>query len=171
MQSRLLHRKMRIIWHSRLIHNASTHDRLYKNLDRIDTWLNTASNNGLFHKNTQKQMSYQEVQNLLDSARKELLVHNYFKCEYYISLSIDAYSTALYSAGRKWRFSNLYAGNVLVYLMGFLAGIFVFYYSGGYSAISNNLLKDVVGKEFYQTAIHATAWGCIGSILREFCVP
>jgi hypothetical protein len=78
-----------------------------------------------------------------------------------VTITKDAYSSAVYAAKRRWRFSNLYAGNIIAYLVAFLIGIFAFYYFDGFSIISNKFLINIVGKEFYQTAIHATVWGCM----------
>lgn len=142
------------------------YSKLYNGIDRVDTWLNTAANNGLFRRQTR--INYEGVQNQLQRARENLASNNYFECEYRISLAYNAYSDALYSAPRLWRFSNIYAGGIICYLIGIVFAIFAFYYFGGYDRISTNLLIPLVGKENYQTAIHSIAWGILGSVLREF---
>jgi hypothetical protein len=142
------------------------YSKLYRDIDRVDTWVNTASNNGLFHEQTN--VSYKNVQDELDKARKNLQMNNYSDSVYHISLAVDAFSRALYSARRRWRFSNIYAGGILIYLVAFLIGIFAFYSLGGYSNILDNMLANTVGTEYYETAVHAVVWGCVGSILREF---
>jgi hypothetical protein len=143
-----------------------TPKELYDEIDRVDTWLNTVANNGLFRQNTE--VNYETVQDHIQKARESLSLENYFECEHSISLAYNAYSDALYSTSRLWRFSNIYAGGILIYLIGIVIAVFAFYYFGGYDRIAANLLIPVVGNENYPTAAHAVAWGILGSVLREF---
>jgi hypothetical protein len=41
-----------------------------------------------------------------------------------VTITKDAYSSAVYAAKRRWRFSNLYAGNIIAYLVAFLCDIY-----------------------------------------------
>jgi hypothetical protein len=139
-------------------------DRLYQTIDRLDTWINTAADNGLFI--AQNTVKYEDIQNKLNESRKSLTSQKYCESEYNLSLALSIYSRALYSASRLWRFSNVYAGPIWIYWVGILFGIFTFYYFSLDINISQKFLMNVSGKDTAEAAINATAWGCIGSVLR-----
>ena len=89
-----------------------------------------------------------------------LNLNNLVESDYYSSFALRAYNRALYSASRLWRFSNIYAGPMWLYLVSFLIAVLGFYWY----QLDKNVLSLPVGIE--ETALHATTWGTIGGILR-----
>ena len=61
---------------------------------------------------------------------------------------------------RMWRFSNIYAGHIWLYLIGFLAAVLTFYWI----QLDSNVLDLHV--RIQEAALHAATWGAIGGILR-----
>ena len=128
-------------------------------INRVDTKLNKASSNGLFKEVVQNKETFENIQNILLEARKAIDDSHLSEAETKLSLANGKFNYALQSTPRHWRFSNLYAGYIWIYLIGFLVGIFIFYYFD----FDGQLSQD---NNFNQSAIYATTWGCIGSILR-----
>jgi len=137
-------------------------DRLKDVRDQInivDTKLNKASSNGLFKDGIQSKENFEDIQNVLFEARTAIDNNQLSLAETKLSLANGKFNNALQNSKRLWKFCNIYAGHVWMYLIGFLVGIFVFYYFDYDGQLSKN-------ENFIQAAIYATTWGCIGSILR-----
>jgi len=98
--------------------------KLLKEINRIDNWTNAAADNGLFDKQKKVPASaFENIQCKLKEARKHLYSDDFSDADYYTSLAIRAYDSALYSSSRTWRFSNIYAGHIWIYLITFLVGL------------------------------------------------
>ena len=143
-------------------------DRLRKEIDLIDKWSNYGANNGLFNGdhgiNNFKGMmdgeeAYRNMHNHLKQAKNDLDEHNYSECTRDTSLARLFYLKTLYSKSWSWRFANLYAGPVWIYLATFLVLVMAFYIY-----FVDEYFQNATGVD--QAAIHAVTWGCIGSILR-----
>jgi hypothetical protein len=135
--------------------------KLLKEINRIDNWTNVAADNGLFDK--QKKVAagtFEDIQNKLKEARKYLYSDDLSDADYYASLALRAYDGALYSSSRVWRFSNMYAGHIWIYLIAFLAAVLAFYW---YQLDSDFLNLHV---RIQEAALHAATWGAVGGILR-----
>ena len=130
-------------------------NKLQEAIDRIDVWITTAVENGLFTKN---KVTYNSMINNLKSARSNLKEGNLIECDYKLDLVLDQYSDAANNTSRRWKLFNIYAIDVWIYLIGFLAVVFIFYFNG-----LNSILKS---PPFAESAIHAATWGIIGAILR-----
>lgn len=128
-------------------------------INRVDTKLNKASGNGLFKAGVQDKETFEGIQAVLLEARNAIDSNHLSEAETKLSLANGKFNNALQSTSRRWRFANLYAGYIWIYLIGFLVAIFVFYYFDFDGQLSKN-------DNFTQAAIYATTWGCIGSILR-----
>jgi hypothetical protein len=131
--------------------------KLQVEIDRIDTWLNVAADNGLFKRQTA--VPYTNIQRILHLARRNLDNNLLSDCETNISCAIHAYSEALYSTCKLWRFLNIYAAHIWIYLAAFLSIVLAFYLYFIDTYLENSA-------HIAQAAIHATTWGVIGSILR-----
>jgi hypothetical protein len=132
---------------------------LLNEINSIDNRTNAVADNGLFdRKGTQD--SFEDIQSNLRSAREKLYAGDLVNSEYYTSLALRLYDKALYSASRIWRFSNVYAGPMWIYMVGFLVAVLAFYW---YQLDMNVLKLHVTVQE---AALHAATWGCVGGILR-----
>jgi hypothetical protein len=131
-------------------------------IDRILSWVAIAAENGLF-KNKDDQGVFQNIQDTLVKASEQLTAdtpNSLAECSRLTSFAIKSFSDVLYSKGNsKWRFDNMYAGDVWLYLIGFLGLIFVIYYFDINTILSNRFHIPLI-------AIDATIWGVIGGILR-----
>ena len=94
----------------------------------------------------------------LKSARSNLKEDNLIECHYKLDLVLDQYSDATNNTDKWWKLFNIYAIDIWIYLIGFLAVVFAFYFYG-----LNAILKS---PPFVESAIHAATWGTIGAILR-----
>jgi hypothetical protein len=145
--------------------------KLLNEINRIDNWTSDAADNGLFewldkkHRKAEdkqgvlKEDAFERIQRNLKKARQTLYEEDFSDAEYFTSLALHSYDKALYGASRLWRFSNMYAGPIWIYLIGFLIGVLSFYI----------YFIDAYFVNFHgiqQAAIHAVTWGCIGGILR-----
>lgn len=134
--------------------------KLQKEINRIDNWTNAASDNGLFDNIQSGDERFEEIQSNLKNARDCLYSDSLSDTERYTSLALRAYDKSLYSSSTKWRFSNIYAGTMWMYLIGFLISSFVFYWM----QLDGTVLK--LPSHIEATALYATTWGAIGGILR-----
>jgi hypothetical protein len=103
--------------------------------------------------------AYINIHEQLKIAKDDLNGHKFTDCVVHTSLARLFYLKTLYSKSWGWRFVNLYAGPVWIYLATFLALVMAFY-----AYYVDVYLQDTRGVD--QAAIHAVTWGCIGSILR-----
>ncbi|HZC20225.1 MAG TPA: hypothetical protein VE223_01130 [Nitrososphaeraceae archaeon] len=152
---------------------------LLSEINRIDNRANAAADNGLFNKlekdrekNRRKKEEkqkveeddlFQEIQDKLRRARNELYSGNFADSEYYTSLALRAYDKALYYTSRLWRFSNIHAGPMWIYLIGFLVAVLAFYWN----QLDRNVL-NLQPVKIQEAALHAATWGCVGGILRAY---
>jgi len=130
-----------------------------KDIDTVDTKVNVAAGNGLFQNQTA--VTANTIQDILRRARTAADENNLTEAETQMSLANTEFYAALNQTKRNWRFLNVYAIHVWMYLASFLVGIFLFYYYDLATILSNN-------DNFQLIAIYAATWGCIGSILRGF---
>ena len=130
-------------------------------INRIDNRANAGADNGLFDKVKQEgQDLFEDIQIKLRKARNELYFGELADSEYDASSALRAYDKALYSSSRLWRFSNIYAGPIWIYLIGFLVAVLAFYWY----QLDMNFFKLHVNIQ--EAALHAATWGCVGGILR-----
>ena len=157
---------------------AQRRKRLAREIRRIDASTNNLTDNGLFdtrHKKlfdkklkedeVQAEMNkaYKDIQDNLYWARKSLDNDDLPKAELHVNEAIRAHGKALYAPPRWWRFSNVYAGLMWIYLIGFLVGVLVFYLI----QLDTNILGLYPpGVLIQESALHATTWGAVGAILR-----
>jgi hypothetical protein len=152
-------------------HDDKMHNKLYESIERVHTRLSAASSNGLFALE-KVSVSFKEVMQELECARKCLKINYYLECENHICHATAKYSDAINTKNLGWwRFKYIYAGHILIYLIGLLIGIFLFYNLFYFELVGNNetpkLLDNIIGKDYSAAAVHAVVWGTIGSILRE----
>jgi hypothetical protein len=158
---------------------AQTRKKLVKEIKRIDASTSNLIDNGLFDKRStklfgKKQEEDKKVQAEMDTvfetiqvnlytARKSLDNDDLPASEYYVAQALKAYDKALYTPSRIWRFSNVYAGPMWIYLIGFLLSVLAFYLI----QLDTNILGlNPPGVRIQEAALHATTWGTVGAILR-----
>src|SRR5919197_5036558 len=122
-----------------------------------------ASENGLFC-NDVKQRKFERIRTNLKEARKDLKHENTTSAQYNVSLAANDYFSEVQTSQVGWRFQNIYAGHIWIYIITFLVSIFLFYHFGVNNLLSHSFKIDETGID--ETAIEATTWGIIGSLLR-----
>jgi hypothetical protein len=156
---------------------------LLHDIQRIDCWINAAADNGLFceikklkeKENLAKVESkpkpeaesslngpddeFESIQEHLYNAREMLDKDDLALAERRTSSALHEYDKILYMTTFWWRFSNIYAGPIWIYLVGFLVAVLSFYIY-----FIDRYFVNILGLE--QAAVHAATWGCIGGILR-----
>jgi hypothetical protein len=70
--------------------------------------------------------AFKDIEDNLYTARKSLDNNDLPVSDYYVAQALRAYEKALYAPSRTWRFSNVYAGPMWIYLVGFLISVLVF---------------------------------------------
>ena len=126
---------------------------LLAEINRLDNSINVASDNGLFSgKQNVPKNAFVEIQNYLKDARKCLYGGDIVESESNFSYALKAFDDALYNSSKTWRFSNLYAGNIWIYLVGFLVAVLPFYWI----RIDRNALELPV--RIQQDALYAATW-------------
>lgn len=125
----------------------------------VDTWISTASENGLFK--TQDKIHPDSILKEMNDARINLGTNppNFPVVDHHLDLAAKNYFLAVNSTSKRWRFLNVYAGHLFIYIIGFLASIFLFYYLKVDTFFVN-------GMDVPHVAIDATIWGIIGGLLR-----
>jgi hypothetical protein len=144
------------------------YDRLLKEINTIDKWCNYGANNGLFNGCQKKhqlpavdeEMTYSHINIDLKNAQDNLDDEKYSDSRVAIASARMSYLKVLFSKPWRWRFVNIYAGPIWIYLISFLGLVLAFYIYPGYDFISEGL----EGVE--QAAFYSVTWGCIGGILR-----
>jgi hypothetical protein len=154
---------------------GQTRKSLVREIKRIDACTNNLIDNGLFDKRHKKlfgkkhkedevqaemDKAFKDIQDNLYMARKSLDYDDLPASEYYVAQALRAYEKALYAPSRIWRFSNVYAVPMWIYLVGFLISVLAFYWV----QLDVNFLKLHVSIQ--EAALHATTWGTVGAILR-----
>jgi hypothetical protein len=154
------------------------HDKLSKEIDLIDKWSNYGANNGLFNGNHQKndpkddnnnvndhkqlidgEFIYSGIHEKLKEAKDNLEDERFSEAMVNTSAARLLYLKALFSKSWIWRFVNLYAGPIWIYMT-----VFLFLALAFYIYLIDKYFEDIHGVD--QAAIHAVTWGCIGGILR-----
>jgi hypothetical protein len=130
-----------------------------ESINKVDVMVDIADENGLFKK--QNVVALEPILQSLKTAREKLQrTPPDFSGSYYdLSVARSLYYKAVQNAPWHWRFSRLYAANVLVYLLLFLSSIFLFYYFH-----IDRLLLSIFNID--SAAMNAITWGTIGGILR-----
>jgi hypothetical protein len=157
---------------------AQRRKKLAKEIRRIDASTNNLIDNGLFDKRHKKlfgkkldeekervemNSAFKDIQDNLYMARKSLDNDDLPTSEKHVTLALRAYDRALYAPSRIWRFSNVYAGPMWIYLIGFLLSVLAFYLI----QLDTNILGlNPPGVRIQEAALHATTWGTVGAILR-----
>jgi hypothetical protein len=124
--------------------------------------VSTASENGLF--DGIQEISLECILNKIKDARDRLEKSkppDFSQCDHDLSTAADYYFKAVNSAPKSWRFLNIYAIHIWIYLIAFLCLLFIFYYELD-SSLSTKF--GFLGANL--TAIYVIAWGVIGGILR-----
>jgi hypothetical protein len=142
--------------------------KLLREINRIDICTNSLVDNGLFDKQKKAfekkgrdpDKAFEDIQQYLKDARTKLYNDDLSGSEYFTSKALRSYDQALYTPSRLWRFSNVYAGPMWIYLIGFLGAVLGFY---AYQLDVNFLNLNV---RIQEAALHATTWGTVGAILR-----
>jgi hypothetical protein len=144
---------------------------LSREINRIDVWTSTLADNGLFDKQKKAfekkginpETIFDKIQTDLMEARRKLHNVDLSGSEYSTSKALRSYDQALYTPSRLWRFSNVYAGSMWIYLIGFLVAVLTFYWI----QLDVNILGiNPPGVAIEQAALHAATWGTVGAILR-----
>jgi hypothetical protein len=162
---------------------AEYEEHIRKNLseiNRITIWTNSLVDNGLFRKKHKKlsgkkeegeskvsdelEQAFCDIQDNLYGARTSLDAgDDLATSDRYLSRALKAYDKALYTKSRLWRFSNVYAGPMWIYLVGFLGAVLAFYWA----LLDTRILGlNPPGVLIQASALHATTWGTVGAILR-----
>ncbi len=131
--------------------------RLQDAIEKVDIWVSTGVENGLFINDTNKP-TYQLIIDKMKSSKANLKKGDLIESDHDLDEVLDKYSDAKHAMSTRWRLFNIYALDVYLYLIGFLALIFAFYVS--------KLDEFSQQPPFVQTALHAATWGAIGAILR-----
>lgn len=143
--------------------------KITQDIENIDDWANYSANNGLLKEVERRENSEQTRQDFeciyhhLQEARNFLDQDELEECVKTTSQARRCYLKALYSTSRRWRFFNLYAGHIWIYLISFLSLILAFYVINIDEFIMSGMDNIT---NFAEAAIHATTWGAIGGILR-----
>jgi hypothetical protein len=132
------------------------HDRLLKEINLIDKWCDYGANNGLFnghHKqhqidNIDGEIAYSQINVDLKKAQDNLDYEKFSDSRVCIASARISYLKVLFSKPWRWRFVNMYAGPVWIYLTAFLGLVLAFYIYPGYDFISEGL-EGVEQAAFY----------------------
>lgn len=116
----------------------ATKKRLYDRIDLLDTKINQLVDNGVFTPqgtedkliDEQRAPSMDSIQEQLLKARKSLDNSQFSECETYLALARALVSRAIYSKTPFWRFLNIHAGHIWIYLIGILVAIAAIYFIG-----------------------------------------
>lgn len=127
-------------------------------IKQLDTKVTVGDQNGLFL--VQPKVTIQPILDKLKEARKNIDTKppDFPNCDHNLSLAASDYFKAVHYAPRLWKFQNIYAGHLFIYLVLVLSTIFVYYYNFGTFLVTKLNIT--------QLAFDATMWGVIGGILR-----
>jgi hypothetical protein len=134
-------------------------------IDYVDTMVSTASENGLFDGKKQNVIPYECILNKIKAARDSIEKSkppDFSQCDHHLSIAADYYFKDVNSAPMSWRFLNIYAVHIWIYLIAFLCILFIFYYYN----VNSTLLTKFAFLRNHSIAIDAVAWGIIGALLR-----
>ena len=149
--------------------NNESNEKLLRyndNINRVDTWVTTTSENGLFKEKNDNlfKLILDNLKEARESIDTQSIEHNktspnFVQCSDALSKAANYYSQAVDSAPLSWRFLNIYAGHLWIYLITFLFITFAFYYFD-----IDRFLSLKVGVS--PLSVDAATWGVIGGILR-----
>lgn len=151
--------------------------KLKGDIQRVGDWLIVAGENGLFNELEGKQRlkgaartTLTEIESELGRARIQLAADDFANCETHIENAALFLSEAVNRASRCWRFKNLYAIHIWIYLFSFLVVVFVLYYNVHIDRVLLNTLgiSEHGETHYYSNGIYAATWGLIGGVLRGF---
>lgn len=131
-----------------------------KLIDKTEVKLLTAISNGLFNqKGVGGEAAWTKIELLLGEARNLLEQNKLGDAETKQATALGYFNDALSKPNSYWRFVNVHAGPIWIYLVGILILEIFFFYSGLNTEIQNKLgiSEDVVS---------VVAWGIVGGILR-----
>lgn len=129
-------------------------------IDSTEIQLLVAINNGLFNQ-TQLEDSkpWTEIEDIVKDARHFLKAGNLEDAETQQSIALGHLQEALSKPNASWKFVNVHAGPIWIYLLGILVLEFLFFYTDLDTHIQNKL---DISKDF----VYVVAWGVLGGILR-----
>jgi hypothetical protein len=148
-----------------------TKKKLSREIKRIGLLTRNLVDNGLFdeqkkafeEKGIDPDKTFEDIQEYLNEARTKLYDDDLSGSELFTSKARRCYNKALYTPSRWWRFSNVYAVPIWIYLVGFLAAVLAFYII---QLDYNFLHLNPPGVRIQEDALHAATWGTVGGILR-----
>ncbi len=136
-------------------------DKVREYIDQTEENLRVAINNGLFNEGNVQSIKWErDIQGLLSKARFLLKSNQIDVAENLQSTALATINDAISKSSRQWKFVNLYAGPIWLYLCFTLIAVSLFFYFQINGSIETKLNID-------STAVGAVAWGVIGSILRS----
>ena len=114
--------------------------QLKDDIERVNNWVITAADNGLFRKLQMNgnSITYDSIQDLLGKARTDYDSRRLSEGETNMAKAAGMYCNALYSTKWSWRFINVYGGFIWIYLTVFLlSAVFALYYFKVDSSLQN----------------------------------
>ena len=133
-----------------------------RKIKRLDTWISTSAENGLFK--VQTEVTMPKIAEKLRNATKHIESDppNFPECDYELNTAASLYFDAIHETKLSWRLRNVYAVHHFIYLVFLLMLVFVFY--------NNFHIDSVLQNNFAipKLAVDAAAWGVVGAVLRGF---
>lgn len=125
-------------------------------IDRISNGIDIAAENGLF---TNKTAEFSNLITNLSIARNHFQANDITKTRFYLSTVVNQFSYVMNSMPLRWRFLHLYAGDIWIYLIGFLSMAFFIYFSNIDLILVSNL-------DIPPTGAVAALFGIVGGVTR-----
>jgi hypothetical protein len=143
--------------------NPSEKEKFRYNITRVNNWVSTALENGLFK--VQNTVSYKTILDKLRNAEESLERRSppdFIQSDYELNSAAAEYFSAIHATKLGWRLKNIYAFHLFVYLGILLFTVFILYNNFHIDGLLAKTLNVPV------LATNAVTWGVIGSILRGF---
>jgi len=132
-----------------------------KFIDNTEIKLLTAISNGLFNqKNVGGESAWMKIEDTLREAREFLKQDNLVDAETKQATALAHIHDALSKPTSGWRFVNVYAAPIWIYLLGVLVSLFLFFYSD-----FDNTIETKLG--ITEDMVFVVSWGIIGGILNS----
>jgi len=129
-------------------------------IDNTEIKLLTAISNGLFDQDgVGGKDAWEKIENLLGEARASLEKKNFAEAETKQATALGYIHDALTKPKAYWRFVNVHAAPIWIYLLGVLVALFVFFYSD-----VDTMIQTKMG--ISEDVVFVVAWGVIGGVLR-----
>lgn len=129
-------------------------------IDNTEVKLLTAIGNGLFNQDgVGGEEAWKKIENLLGEARVFLEQGKFAEAETKQATALGHLHDALTKPKAYWRFVNIHAAPIWIYLLGVLVSLFVFFYSD-----VDTIIQTKMGVS--EDVVYVVAWGVIGGILR-----